>query len=54
MEIKIWEEFDDFNIPQYKAKVSVVYEDFEKVIVEDTLQDLIRQLETTIHDSFGL
>ena len=53
MEIKVWEEFDEFYIPVYKAKVSVVYEDFVKELSAETLNDLIIKINNTIHDSFG-
>lgn len=53
MEIKVWEEFDEFDIPVYKAKVSVVYEDFVKILTAETLSDLIVKINDTIHDSFG-
>ena len=53
MEIKIWQEIDEFDLITYKARVEVVYDNIYKEIERHTLSSLLEVLDTYIRDTFA-
>ena len=52
MEIKIWEEIDDFGEVVYKAKVVVVYDNINKSFENIDLEKIIQNVEEHIRETY--
>jgi len=52
MEIKIWQEIDDFELITYKAKVEIVYDNICKEFERHTLNALIEVVDDYIRETF--
>lgn len=52
MEIKIWEEVDEWGEITYKAKVEVVYDNISKTFEEINLDILVESVEEYIRETF--
>jgi len=52
MEIKIWQEIDEFELITYKAKIEIVYDNISKEFERHTLNTLIEVVNDYIRETF--
>lgn len=52
MEIRIWQEIDEYDLPTYHARVEVVYDNISKSFERHSLNSLLEVIEDYVRETF--
>ncbi len=52
MEIRIWQEIDEFDLPTYHAKVEVVYDNISKSFEGHNLNYILEMVNDYVRETF--